>query len=409
MSVDLLDQLRIQIRTRIPYFMLLSNLVRLELGDKMQVKTTTYPVKTCITDGDRIVINEDFLRSLSPSQRLFVVCRMILSVVRKQHLMRFGRDQKAWDEACEQVALNQLQDYLDEFKGDDSKKAPISPPKDLKIDRSFQGMTEFQVFDKMPKGKGGGQGQGGGNGKGGGQGQGEGQPGNLGNTQTGSVVSGNFTPQEIQVQSKKIADALMQADVMSKKAGKGSGVWGSLAIESMDVGPDPESLLMRFVTNSLPTMRTWKRPDPRYLAMGQYYPAELKNNIGELVILLDCSGSMSRDDVADGVAWVHNACQKCHPEKVHIVYFTGIIERVDIFKWNEPFIVPDELPSGGTSFAAAQKYLDEVTPKCVIWFTDGWDTYPEDPGIPTLWLMTEQTHVPPFGDMINFYSRIKQC
>lgn len=387
--MDLLQHLRIQIRTRIPYFMLLSNLVKLELGDEMTVKQTTYRVKTCITDGNRIVINEAFLKALSPSQRLFVVCRMILSVVRKQHLMRFGRDQRNWDMACEQVALNQLQDYLDEFNGQE-RKAPITPPKGLTINRDFQGMTEFQVFDKMPKGKGG-------------------NDQSLGNTQTGSVVSGEISPQEYKVQSQKIADALMQADVMSKKAGKGSGIWGNLAMDGMEVGPDPEALLVRFVTNSLPTMRTWRRPDPRYLAMGQYVPAELKNNVGELVVLLDCSGSMDRDDVADGIAWVYNACQKCHPEKVHVVYFTGEIERVDIFKWSDQFKVPEQIPSGGTSFAAAQQYLDDVNPKCVIWFTDGWDNYPPDPSVPTLWLMTDITNQPPYGDIIDFYGKIKQC
>lgn len=398
--MDLLENVRIQIRTRIPYFMLLSNLVTLELGDKMTIKGKERLVPHAMTDGSRIVFNHDYLKSLSPSQRLFIVCRMILAVVRKQHMLRFGRDENTWDVACEQVILNQLQDFIAEF-GD--KGAPISIPKGVEIDRNYKGLDEFQVFDKLPKSGGqNSQGQGG-NGKGGKGGK------DQTGTQTGSVVSGTVSPEEYQKQSKKISDALVAADVMAKKAGKGSGLWGKLAQESLEVGPDPESLLVRFVTNSMPTARTWRRPDQRYLAMGQYMPAVLKNNIGELVILVDCSGSMGRDDVADGIGWVHNACQKCHPEKVHIVYFTGKIERVDIFKWNDNFLVPDEIPNGGTSFAAAQKYLDDVTPKCVLWFTDGWDMFPPDPGIPTLWLMTDLSQNPPFGDVIDFYAGIKKC
>lgn len=397
MSFDLTTNI-VQMRTWFRYFIMLSSLTDIEIGDEIQVGDETLPVETGATNGQKIILNQEYMDGMSRPEQNFQVCRMIMAVARRQHLMRQGRDQNRWNIACEQVILNELSQYQD-FLTQNKAVAPFKIPESLYIHKDFAGMSEAEVYNLLEeqknnpansKGKGNSKGNSGG-----------------GGGQCGKVCDGKNagSPSKAQAESAKISRVLRSAEAQAAMSGKNDTFWGKMADDALPHGPDPEALLHRFVTNSLPTARTWKRPDPRILAMGQYYPGEIKHNLGELVVFLDCSGSMDRETVEECLSWTKNAVQSCKPEKIHIVYFTAEIAHVDVFRWNERFTIPDQLPNGGTDFAKAMKYLDNVRPKAAIWLTDGYDTFPEPPaGIPVLWLMTTDV-VAPYGQNVRFYTK----
>jgi predicted metal-dependent peptidase len=59
---------------------------------------------------------------------------------------------------------------------------------------------------------------------------------------------------------------------------------------------------------------------------------------------------------------------------------------------------------GGTSFIPPFEYLEKngIDPKCVIYLTDGYGTFPSesDVKVPTMWLMTTDVE-PPFGECVR--------
>jgi predicted metal-dependent peptidase len=58
---------------------------------------------------------------------------------------------------------------------------------------------------------------------------------------------------------------------------------------------------------------------------------------------------------------------------------------------------------GGTSFVPVFKKVEElgITPALLIYFTDGYGTFPDEPPpYPVIWVMTEDV-TPPFGEVVK--------
>lgn len=389
-----------------PYFVAVSGpMADIEFGDEIKTaKDEEREVKTCATNGRAIVLNPEYMATLSPQEQSFTLCQMALGIARRQHLLRGSRDPKIWSEACAHCRVHEINAWIEDCK-ESGKNARVSIPDGIKIDNRFKDMDEIEIYEILEQENKDRGSNGNNNGAKGGSVEGAGQVVDS----TGFGDNPVMNEQHIQKESSEIGQNLRMAEARAKMAGDGSGYWGKLADNADDHGPDPERMLNRFVTNSFPTDRSWKSPDPRYLAMGQYYPAEVKDNIGEIVVALDCSGSMDRQDIAELLGWVHNACQACHPEKIHVIYFTGAIERHDEFDWNEEFEVPDDIPNGGTCFRTVRNYIDDLNlnAQCEIWMTDGYDSFPEPPARPILWMMTTDVE-PTYGERWDFYSKRKQ-
>ena len=393
-----LATLQIQLISHFPYFSMIAGpLTDIEAGDELVTSAKEKKkILRCGTNGKTIVFNPDFMGGLSQREQNFHACNMVLAVARRQHLLRMGRDKDIWSLACGIVRASELTAWHTELV--EKKIRPrFDIPADITVPPGFSGLSEHEVYDKLvesgmkPKANQGGNGQ----------------QSPYGELVDAAGMSEGMSPADrrdlINRESDRILSSLRAAEARANRAGDGSNFWSNLADSASDVGPDPEALLAKFVTNAFPTGRSWKTPDTRAWAMGQYYPGEVKDCVGELSINIDCSGSMCRETVAECLRWVENAVAACQPERVHVIYFTGEVERHSTFEHGEPFTIPEEIPNGGTCFAKVRKYLDDqgISPACEIWMTDGYDGFPEPPPHPVMFIMTTDVQ-PPYGEVVRF-------
>jgi predicted metal-dependent peptidase len=85
------------------------------------------------------------------------------------------------------------------------------------------------------------------------------------------------------------------------------------------------------------------------------------------------------------------------------VYVLDCDASVHSSRWlnpNEPLPVLNG--GGGTDFRPVFDHIQEnrLKPDYVVFFTDGYGSFGDDPGLPLLWVMTSEVD-PPFGETIR--------
>lgn len=140
------------------------------------------------------------------------------------------------------------------------------------------------------------------------------------------------------------------------------------------------------------------RRDRRTLSSPFYFP-ELSSdeNLEDVVVAIDTSGSISSGQLSKFVS-EFKAIIGAFP--VVKGWLVDCDARVG--EWRPLQSVNKDIKlqgGGGTDFRPVFDRIDEegVDPKVVVFFTDGYGTYPEDvPNYPVLWLLTE-SYATPFG------------
>ena len=155
---------------------------------------------------------------------------------------------------------------------------------------------------------------------------------------------------------------------------------------------------------------TWRRLNKRQLVNDLYLPSIENETVGEVVVAIDTSGSISGDILTGFATELASICDLCEPEKVRVLWWDTHVHGEQIFEGNYMGLAKMLKPvgGGGTRVGCVSDYIvkERINADCVIVFTDGyvessfmWDVIP-----PTLWMVTENTSFhPPVGKkvMIN--------
>ena len=155
---------------------------------------------------------------------------------------------------------------------------------------------------------------------------------------------------------------------------------------------------------------TWRRLNKRQLVNDLYLPSIENETVGEVVVAIDTSGSISGDILTGFATELASICDLCEPEKVRVLWWDTHVHGEQIFEGNYMGLAKMLKPvgGGGTRVGCVSDYIvkERINADCVIVFTDGyvessfmWDVIP-----PTLWMVTENRGFhPPVGKkvMIN--------
>lgn len=187
--------------------------------------------------------------------------------------------------------------------------------------------------------------------------------------------------------------ALLQAAQTAKAQGKLPGSLEALADSVRAPQVDWRAVLREFVRTVAANDYSWKRPNARMLAAGDYLPSLWSETTGPILMGVDTSGSVSQSEL-DAVCSELNGClDTARPESVHVVYCDAQVHGHEEFK-------PDDWPvrmavkgRGGTHLAPIWPYAVEhdIDPVCAIITTDmelGTRDLGDDPGFPVLFLST---------------------
>jgi predicted metal-dependent peptidase len=198
---------------------------------------------------------------------------------------------------------------------------------------------------------------------------------------------------------------LAQAKAVAKMAGSMSAGL-EIYVDGIIQGKiDWEEVLRDFCTEKSDDLRSWKKPNRRYIHSGMYLPGtDGENKMERLVLAIDVSGSHVHY-VEPVIAEMKKVHADLKPE-LHVLYFDSKICRHDVFMPDdEP--VPNPCGGGGTRFDIIWDYIEEekIDPKCTVVLTDMYAyDFGLEPSYPVMWLSTEKlghgASVAPFGKVI---------
>jgi len=166
-------------------------------------------------------------------------------------------------------------------------------------------------------------------------------------------------------------------------------------------------LTRQFIDQSMTTDYSYRRPNRRYISSGLILPGNVPDALHELVMFVDCSGSISDEMMRSYVSEVAGALDDGTTDKLWVVYADDGVRHVDEYLPGD-VVKCKTLGAGGTDFDESFEWLRKNAPDAAaaIYLTDMETcSFGEDPGIPTLWgCYTTENRMkqlkPPFGTMV---------
>jgi predicted metal-dependent peptidase len=338
----------------------------------------TYP--TMATNGKWIKYNAKFVNDMTMAECLFVLCHEVMHCVFAHMFRRGTRDPWKWNVAGDYV-INDI--LVNEKVGEMPKQGLL----DHALVHRANGTTEG-VFDLLPDDKSSG---------GGGRGCYDGQGGNP----LDEVIEDGGSEAERSEAEADMRVRLAQAAQAAKMCGKMSANIERFVDQALKPKVDWRDVLRRFISIRAKVDYTFAKPKRRFLAEDLYLPSLGGESMGEILIAVDCSGSIGAEELAEFAAEITAIKEDVKPSVVHVAYFDSRVCHYDKFEQDDELHIEPH-GGGGTAFSPVFRYAEEhdIDPVCCVFLTD---LYCADFGDPTpypvLWVSTAADQAP-WGEVI---------
>ena len=389
----------------------------LMIGERSVVDDPSVP--TACTNGRDEFYGREFVSKLNDAELRFLVLhevyhKLFRHLTTWKHL--YMQDAYLANVSCDYVINLKIVDdnYQDGFATMTGELAKGC------YDRKYVGMDTAQVFHLLRKD----QPQGGG-GRGGimvigDPEDGDGTPQNG----SGSLPDGQepfdahdwegaqeMTADEQRDLAREIDEAVRQGALVAGKMGSG----GDRDLEALlEPQVDWREVLREFVqaTCTGSDYSTWRKPKRRLLGQGIYMPSTYSEQVGELVVAIDTSGSIQQPEVTAFLSEVKAICDMVHPDKVRLLYWDTKVCGDETYDTHEleTLIQSTKIKGGGgTDVDCVTEYIREesINAQAAIILTDGelysgWGQWT----MPVLWCVIDNKHkVPDVGKCVHIKSR----
>ena len=164
-------------------------------------------------------------------------------------------------------------------------------------------------------------------------------------------------------------------------------------------------LLSRFIEQSARSDYSWVTPNRRYIHQGLYLPSLSNQELSNVVIAVDTSGSITPDELDQFSAEISEILEN-FPATLHLVYCDAKVSGYEVFDRNDLPLTLKPVGGGGTDFRPTFEFVEKngLMPSCLIYLTDLECLHFPDahPAYPVLWVKTGTgKRKPPFGDTIE--------
>jgi len=242
-------------------------------------------------------------------------------------------------------------------------------------------------------------GESGGSGDGESGGSGDGESGNLSDIHSGDFFDPDLEDGEtIEDFDQKVNETIEQnaaQDAMDKIAGIGGG--DALAKAVADTRNEFQKVdwqehLSQWLSSSVAGGEFDGIDAAYYSGTGLVDDERSCRNVGELVVVIDTSGSVVGDDpiVTSALDQIESLSTEATPKTIHVLHVDYIVRHHEELNAGDP--IDRELRGGwGTKFSPAFDWIEENAPdaKGIVYITDGlasdWQML-EEPSLPVLWL-----------------------
>ena len=385
----------------------------LMIGDRSVVDDPDVP--TACTDGRDEFYGREFVSKLNDAELRFLVLhevyhKLFRHLTTWKHL--YLQDAYLANVACDYVINLKIVD-------DNSQDGFATMTGELArgcYDRKYVGMDTAQVYNLLRKDQPqGGQGGGVGNPEDGGGNPEDGSD-SLPNGQEPFDVhdwegAQEMTADEQRDLAREIDEAVRQGALVAGKIGSGGD--RDLA-ELLEPQVDWREVLREFVQTTCTgsDYSTYRRPNRRYLDSGIYMPSGVSEQVGELVVAIDTSGSIGQTEITAFLSEVKAICDTVHPDKLRLLYWDTKICRDETYDTHElDTLVKSTKPKGGggTNVDCVTEYIREesINAQACIVITDGdlysgWGQWT----MPVLWCVIDNKHkVPTVGKCVHIKSK----
>lgn len=369
-------------------------------------RTVEDGVPTAYTNGRDERYGREFVEELNDAELRFLIMHEVYHKLYK-HLTTwldlYKQDGNVANQACDYVINLKLVDEFGTIKMDDGTPF-IQMPKCGLLDDRFRGMNAKQVYDILKKENedddGGGKGQGEGNGKGK-AGAGGGMDDH------GWEDAQALSDEEKKELERDIDEALRQGALVAGKTG--SGGLRDMA-DLLQPKIDWREVLREFITTTCQgkDYSTWRRPNRRFVASNIYMPSSVSEQIDEIVIAIDTSGSIGGRELSQFLGEISGICEQVKPHRVRILYWDTKVCADEKYDGEEVTnIVKSTKPAGGggTDVNCVTTYMqkESIKAQAVVVLTDGylggswgkWD-------VPVLWcILGNKSASPSVGKAVH--------
>ena len=309
-------------------------------------------ILTAATNGKYLKFNPNFFMSLSPDERVFVLVHESCHVA-YMHMDRVkDRDKKKWNIAADHVINLMLIERG--FKMPTGVNAGLADPK-------YTGMNTEAVYKLLPE-----------------------PPENV----DMDIVESDLDSEEL---TAEISDILVRASIQSKLDNDKDGtIPGDIQL-FLDNLLNPKLPWYRILQKYLYTFAkndyTFKKPNRRYFP--QYYlPSLYSENLMNIAIAVDISGSVSDKDFKQIVSEVASVFKMMKPDKITLLQFDVGIKSTSELKNIRDLMNVKFIGRGGTDINPVIEWANVNKPQLILIFTDGYFKWKADVIKPqTIWLI----------------------
>jgi predicted metal-dependent peptidase len=279
--------------------------------------------------------------------------------------------------------------------------------KDFASDLSAEEYYVMLPPDPPPSESNDGQGDGGGNG--------EGQDENVSDSvrpgrdpgRTGEVRDpGQGSPAEKADAKADWEVAVAQAEQAAKQRGPLPAGLARMVDQVLRTPADWRAILREFVSQQARNDFSWSKPNRRFIAQGLYLPGLHSEELGEVVIMVDCSGSVGPNELAMFGSEIDGILSSYECEAT-ILYHDVEVVGVEHWRSSDGPLKLEPVGGGGTSHRPAFDWVSGAHQgsgaACVVALTDLYTEFPRQaPDVPVLWAVVGNKGAEaPFGRIIH--------
>lgn len=154
--------------------------------------------------------------------------------------------------------------------------------------------------------------------------------------------------------------------------------------------------------------RDWHRPDRRLISRADpiYAPGRAGFGAGTVVVGVDTSGSIGKDEINMFMAEVSGILEDVNPQRLVIMWCDAAVHDVDDGVEAEDLNIirrEGRKGGGGTSFIPVFDKVFELglDVECLVYLTDGMGSFPSAPKFPVIWGSIYKESKYPFGDVVD--------
>ena len=361
-------------------------------------------VSTACTNGRDEVYGRDFIDTLNDPELRFLVLH--------ECYHKLYRHLTTWRHLYEEnpQLANIACDYVINIKiADDNTDGWAVMPKDGCLDPKYRGWDSASVFADLRDNNQSDDGSGDGSGDGSDDGSSSqgGQPQGFDDHDWDGAQE--LTDADKRELARDIDEAIRQGALIAGKIGSGGD---RDLVDLLEPQIDWREVLREFIQTTCAgnDYSTWQRPNRRYVSSGYYMPSGISEQVGELVIAVDTSGSIGQLELSAFMAEIKSICDTVHPECIRLLYWDTKVCGDELYGEGHTevsMLTESTKPvgGGGTDINCVNEYMkeQEINPQAIIVFTDGylggdWGTWDK----PVLWCIIDNTSAAPtVGTTLN--------